>query len=73
MTTVPAYRVERKLRPTGPWQVEEGLSEISPELYDDAAATVARCNERAGWTVCRLVANWDAYEACLAYATTDHD
>lgn len=70
MTTVPAYQVQRKLRPTGPWVAEEGLEEISPELRADAAATVARCNALAGWTATRLVRLAEPYEACL-HAETD--
>lgn len=59
---MPAYQVQCKLRPTGPWAAEEGLSEISPELRAAAADAVGKANDRAGWTKFRLV----PYEACLA-------
>ncbi len=62
---MPAYQVQRKLRPTGPWAAEEGLTEISPELRAEAAATVAQLNRIAGWTRYRLVHLWEPYEACL--------
>lgn len=63
--TVSAYQVQRKLRPTGPWVAEEGLSEISPELRADAAAAVIQGNRIAGWTRYRLVRLPGPYEACL--------